>query len=82
MKSTLTAPLVNRFAATQATTMQAIVQDAYGSPDVLKLVEVAKPELKIALVAVCRRCKPRKAATKPPPIQIRRFLDGAAASSE
>ena len=44
MNPTLTAPPVTRFAATQATTMKAIVQDKYGSPDVLKLREVDKPE--------------------------------------
>jgi len=44
MKSTLTAPPVKRCAATQATTTRAIVQDNYGSPDVLKLDEVGKPE--------------------------------------
>jgi NADPH:quinone reductase-like Zn-dependent oxidoreductase len=43
MNSTLTGPPVTRLAATQATTMQAIVQDTYGAPDVLKLHAVDKP---------------------------------------
>ena len=43
MNSTLTGPPVTRLAATQATTMQAIVQDTYGAPDVLKLRAVDKP---------------------------------------
>jgi NADPH:quinone reductase-like Zn-dependent oxidoreductase len=31
--------------ATQATTMLAVVQDRYGSPDVLRLAEIARPEI-------------------------------------
>jgi NADPH:quinone reductase-like Zn-dependent oxidoreductase len=44
MNSTLTAPRATRFTAAQATTMKAIVQDKYGSPDVLNLRDVDKPE--------------------------------------
>jgi NADPH:quinone reductase-like Zn-dependent oxidoreductase len=42
MKSTLTPPPITG-SATQAITMKAMVQDRYGSPDVLKLREVTKP---------------------------------------
>src|SRR5438874_4699855 len=45
MNSTLTAPPSTRFKAAQATTMRAIVQDKYGSPEVLNLREVDMPEL-------------------------------------
>src|ERR1700694_4105050 len=44
MNPTLTAAPVTRSAATQATTIMAIVQDRYGSPDVLKLRDVDKPQ--------------------------------------
>src|SRR6266849_1828883 len=44
MNPTLTVAPATRSAATQATTMQAIAQDRYGSPDVLKLREVDKPQ--------------------------------------
>ena len=45
MNSTLTAPPSTRYKAAQATTMRAIVQDKYGSPEVLNLREVDMPEL-------------------------------------
>ncbi len=44
MNSTLIAPPATRFTPAQATTMKAIVQDKYGSPDVLNLREVDRPE--------------------------------------
>src|SRR6266568_5750594 len=44
MNSALIAPPATSFAAVQATTMKAIVQDRYGSPDVLILREVVRPE--------------------------------------
>ncbi|TME26615.1 MAG: hypothetical protein E6I75_26090, partial [Chloroflexi bacterium] len=43
MNSTLMAPPSNT-AAQATTTMRAIVQDKYGSPDILELQEVDKPE--------------------------------------
>src|SRR5947209_11982976 len=44
MNSTLIAPLGTTATAAQATMMKAIVQDKYGSPDVLNLREVDRPE--------------------------------------
>src|SRR5438132_115611 len=44
MNSTVIAPPRNSVTAAQATTMKAIVQDKYGSPDVLNLRDVDKPE--------------------------------------
>src|SRR5437588_1653457 len=44
MNSTLIAPLATTATAAQATMMKAIVQDKYGSPDVLNLCEVDRPE--------------------------------------
>src|SRR5437660_8891614 len=44
MNPTLTAAPATRSAATQATTMMAIVQDRYGSRDVLRLRDIDKPE--------------------------------------
>src|SRR5207253_1072989 len=44
MNSTLIAPLATTATAAQATMMKAIVQDKYGSPDILNLREVDRPE--------------------------------------
>jgi len=44
MNSTVIVPPRNSVTAAQATTMKAIVQDKYGSPDVLNLREVDRPE--------------------------------------
>src|SRR5438093_9794317 len=44
MNSTVIAPPRNSVTAAQATTMKAIVQDKYGSADVLDLREVDRPE--------------------------------------
>src|SRR6266568_7490734 len=44
MNSTLIAPPATGFTAAQVTTMKAIVQDRYGSPDVLNLRDVDRPE--------------------------------------
>src|SRR5712691_6843007 len=44
MNSTLIAPPSTSITGAHATTMKAIVQDKYGSPDVLNLREVDKPE--------------------------------------
>src|SRR5712691_253136 len=44
MNSTLIAPPSTSITGAQATTMRAIVQDKYGSPDVLNLREVDRPE--------------------------------------
>src|SRR5437868_12332660 len=44
MNSTHITPLATPATAAQATMMKAIVQDKYGSPDVLNLREVARPE--------------------------------------
>src|SRR6266702_3116242 len=44
MNSTLIAPPSTTVMGAQATTMKAIVQDKYGSPDVLNLRDVDKPE--------------------------------------
>src|SRR6266568_3680597 len=44
MNSTRIAPLATTATAAQATMMKAIVQDKYGSPEVLNLREVDRPE--------------------------------------
>src|SRR6266702_6658105 len=44
MNSTLIAPPSTTVMGAQATTMKAIVQDKYGSPDVLNLRDIDKPE--------------------------------------
>src|SRR5437763_8426650 len=44
MNSTVIAPPRNSVTATQPARMRAIVQDKYGSPDVLDLREVDRPE--------------------------------------
>src|SRR5437588_584255 len=44
MNSTVTAPPRDSVTATQSATMKAIVQDTYGSPEVLNLRDVDKPE--------------------------------------
>src|SRR6266567_2027136 len=44
MNSTLIAPPATGFMAAQVTTMKAIVQDKYGSSDVLNLRDVDRPE--------------------------------------
>jgi NADPH:quinone reductase-like Zn-dependent oxidoreductase len=45
MNSTLTAPPITAFAAPQARTMQAIVQDKYGSFSALELRHIDKPPI-------------------------------------